>query len=94
MTILDNPRIITGVKSKLRATYGDGSFQKNQPLGPHNFPLSKYVTMRIYGYKKDPLSGIKRPYWLTKKFVTGRPITPKQCDLDGFYDIQPINQVM
>lgn len=95
MGILSNPNIITGIKSvKTKATLRDGHFQKNQPLGPHNFPLSKYVTMRIYGYKKDKLTGIKRPYWLTKKFVTGREITPKMCGLDGFFDITPINQII
>lgn len=95
MSILNNPRIITGVKSKKeRATFNDGHFQKNQPLGPHNFPLSKYTTMRIYGYKKDKLTGIKKPYWLDKTFVTGRQITPKMCGLDGFFDIRPINQVI
>ena len=94
MSILDNPKIIRGVKPiHQRPTLRDGHFQKDQPLGPHNFPLSKYTTMRIYGYKKDPRTGIKRPYWLDKTFVTGSPITPKQCGLDGFFDIRPVNQV-
>jgi hypothetical protein len=94
MTLLNNPNIITGVKSiKERATYRDGHFSKHKPLGPHNFPLSKYTTMRIYGNKKDKFTGIKRPYWLDKTFVTGRQITPKMCGLDGFFDIRPINQI-
>jgi hypothetical protein len=94
MSILNNSKIVKGVKPKVRPSYRDGHFQKDQPLGPHNFPLSKYVTMRIYGYKVDKRTGIKRPYWLDKQFVTGSPITPKQCGLDGFFDIRPINQVM
>jgi len=94
MGILNNPNVITGVKTiKDQATYRDGHFSKHKPLGPHNFPLSKYTTMQIYGYKKDPLTGIKRPYWLTKQFVTGREITPKMCGLDGFFEIKPINQI-
>ena len=96
MGILSNPKIISGVKSiKQRATLNGGTFlQKNQPLGPHNFPLSKYTWMRIYGYKVDKLTGIKKPYWLDRKFVTGRQITPKLVGLDGFFDIRPLKQVM
>jgi hypothetical protein len=95
MGVLTNPNVITGVKSiKEKATLNGGFFQKDQPLGPHNFPLSKYTWMRIYGYKVDKRTGIKRPYWLDRKFVTGTKITPKLCGLDGFFDIRPIRQVM
>jgi len=94
MTILNNPTIITGVKSKTPPTFNDGSFDKNKPLGEHNFPLTKYTTYKIYGYKKDPLTGIKRPFWMTKKHPTGRPLNARMCGLDGFFDIKPINQVI
>jgi hypothetical protein len=101
MTILDNRKIITGVKPKIRPTHGndqggdfDLKFDKTYPLGPHNYPLTKYTDWKIYGYRKDPFTGMKRPYWLTKRLPTGRPITPKMVGLDGFFDIKPINQVM
>jgi hypothetical protein len=92
MSILEGP-LIRGVKSA-KATYNDICFQKNKPLGPHNFPLSKFTTMRIFGYKKDRITGIKRPYWLDKTFPTGAEITPQKCGLDGFYDIKPVNQII
>jgi hypothetical protein len=102
MTILSNPKgIITGVKPKIRPTHGNDpakefniEFDKTKPLAPHNFPLTKYTDWKIYGYKKDPYTGIKRPYWLTKRLPTGRPIEPKMVGLDGFFDIKPLNQVL
>jgi len=92
--ILNSNQIITGVKSKTPPTFNDGFFDKTKPLGEHNFPLTKYTDWDIYGYKKDPLTGIKRPYWLTKRFPTGRPINAKMCGLDGFFTIKPKQQVM
>ena len=96
MTILNNPRIITGIKPKVKPKHGDKAFtfDKTFPMGPHNFPLTKYTDYKIYGYKKDPLTGMKRPYWLTKRVPTGRKIMPKMCGLDGFFDIKPTNQVI
>jgi len=72
----------------------DVLFEKTLPINRFNFPLTKFTDWKIYGYKKDPLTGIKRPYWLTKRIATGRPITPQLCGLDGFYDVKALNQVM
>ena len=94
MTILSNPRIITGINPKIKPTFNSGSFNKELPLGEHNFPLTKYTDWKIYGYKKDPFTGIKRPYWLTKRLPTGRQINPKMVGLDGFFDVKPTNQVI
>ena len=94
MTILDNPRIITGVKSKIKPTFNDGFFDKNKPLEEHNFPLTKYTDWQIYGYRKDPFTGIKRPYWLTKRLPTGRQVSPRMVGLDGFFTIKPKQQVI
>ena len=96
MTILNNPKIITGIKSKIKPKYGDEAFtfDKTVPLGSMNFPLTKYTDWKIYGYRKDPFTGIKRPYWLTKRLPTGRQISPKMVGLDGFFDIKPTNQVI
>ena len=95
MTILNSQRIIRGVKPiRIKPTFNDGSFRKELPIGEHNFPLTKYTTYKICGYKKDPLTGMKKPFWLTRKFPTGRPINAKMCGLDGFFTIKPINQVI
>ena len=94
MTILNSQRIITGVKSKIRPTFNDGRFNKKLPIGEHNFPLSKYTDWQIYGYRRDPFTGIKRPYWLTKRLPTGRQLNPKMVGLDGFFDVKPIKQVI
>jgi hypothetical protein len=72
----------------------DVLFDKELPITKHNFPLTTYTNWKIYGYKKDPLTGIKRPYWLDKRLPTGRPLTPKMCGLDGFYDVRSTNQVI
>lgn len=97
MGILSNPNLIMGVKPiKNKPKYGDKAFtfDKTIPLGSMNFPLTKYTDWNIYGYKKDPLTGIKRPYWLTKRVPTGRQLNPKMVGLDGFYNVKPTNQVI
>ena len=94
MAILTNPKIITGIKSKTPPTFNSGRFDKNQPLGEHNFPLTKYTVWNIYGYKKDKLTGLKKPFWLEKVLPTGKPLTPKLVGLDGFFTVQPKNQIM
>ena len=95
--ILNSRQIIKGVKPiKNKPKYGDKEFVFNKeiPLGPMNYPLTKYTDWQIYGYKKDPFTGIKRPHWLTKRLPTGREITPQICGLDGFFDIKPKQQVI
>ena len=95
--ILKSNQIIKGVKPiKNKPKYGDEAFafDKTIPLGSMNFPLTKYTDWQIYGYKKDPFTGIKRPYWMTKRLPTGRQITTKMCGLDGFFDVKPKQQVM
>ncbi len=93
--ILSNQKIITGIKPKIRPKYGDEAFKfdKTIPLNTMNFPLTKYTHWKIYGYRKDPFTGMKRPFWLNKKLPTGHKITPKLCGLDGFYDIKPTHQI-
>ena len=86
--------IIRGVKSKTPPQFGNDErlgFDKTIPIHSHNFPLTKYTTWKIYGYKLDGI--FKKPFWLTKQLPTGRPITPKMCGLDGFFDIKAINQI-
>ena len=95
MTILNQKEIIRGVKPiKNKPTFNDGGFDKARPLGEHNYPLTKYTDWQIYGYKKDKFTGIKRPYWLTKRLPTGQPLTAKLVGLDGFYTVKPQNQVI
>ena len=97
MGILDTNKIITGVKPiSLSPTYRNEffKFNKKKALGEHNYPLTKYTEWKIYGYKKDKLTGIRTPYWISKTLPTGRPLTPKLVGLDGFYTVQPLNQVM
>ena len=93
--ILNSHQIIKGVKPiKNKPTYNDGGFDKTRPLGAHNYPLSKYTNWEIYGYKKDKLTGIKRPYWLNKTLPTGQALTAQIVGLDGFYNVKPKNQVI
>jgi len=98
MTVLENPsQIVRGVKPlKQKPKYGDKAFtfDKEFQVNPYNFPLTKYTTYKIYGYTKDPYTGMKRPHWLTKQFPTGSEVTPRKCGLDGFFDIKPINQII
>ena len=88
--ILSPSQIIKGVKPIKNKPYRDEQkpFVKEAPLGKHNFPLTKYTIWKIYGYRKDPFTGIKRPYWLEKRLPTGRELTPKMVGLDGFFDIK------
>ena len=55
--------------------------------------MTSYTDYRIYGYKKDPFTGIKRPHWLRKRHPTGQPLEPKMVGLDGFFKVIPLNQV-
>jgi len=64
------------------------------PLGEHNFPLTQRTHWQIYGYRKDPFTGIKRPYWMEKVLPTGKKLTPKMCGLDGFFTAKPTKQVI
>ena len=90
-----NSKIIKGIKPiKNKPTYNQGRFNKNLPIEEHNFPLSKYTNWEIYGYKKDPVTGIKRPYWLNKVLPTGQSLTPKKVGLDGFFTVKPTNQII
>ena len=95
--MLDNPKIITGINPiRNKPKYGDKAFMfdKTFALDSMNFPLTKYTDWDVYGYKKDPLTGIKRPYWMTKRLPTGRQLTPKMCGLDGFFDVKSKQQVI
>ena len=83
-----------GIKTKIPATNrGFRPFNKALPLHPHNYPLSKITHWEICGYKKDPLTGIKRPYWITKDLPTGRELSPRLVGLDGFYNVKPTYQI-
>ena len=92
--ILNSNQIVKGIKPiKSKPTLNSGSFDKTKPIGEHNFPLTKYTNWEIYGYKKDRLTGIKRPHWLNKVLPTGQSLTPQKVGLDGFFTVKPINQI-
>ena len=91
--ILNPHQIIKGIKPKQKATFNQGSFDRNKPIWEHNFPLTKYTIWDIYGYRKDKLTGLKRPYWIKKTVPTGASLTPKKVGLDGFFTVRPINQI-
>jgi len=88
--------MITGIKPIKQRPYrdSDAAFNKDLPMGIHNFPLTKYTKWKIYGYKKDRFTGMKRPFWMEKTLPTGRQLTPQMCGLDGFFDVKSINQVI
>jgi len=97
MSILNNRKIIRGIKPiKEGPTFGHDPhfiFDKKKPITPHNYPLSTYTDWHIYGYKKNKITGMKKPYWLTKRLPTGRELNPRMVGLDGFFDIKT-TQVM
>ena len=92
MSILNSNKIIKGISPiREKPTFGSDPhfrFDKTKPMGEHNFPLSTWTLFHIYGYRKDPITGIKRPYWLTKRLPTGRTLNPRMVGLDGFFDIK------
>lgn len=94
--MMNNPTIITGIKPiKSKPTYNQWHpFNKRMPVSGHNFPLTNYTDWDIYGYKRDPFTGIKRPHWLTKRLPTGAPIEAKAVGLDGFFTCIPKQQVI
>ena len=94
--ILNPHQIIKGVKPIKNKPYRDSdvTFDKTQPIGMYNFPLTKYTVWKIYGYRIDPFTGIKRPYWIIKQLPTGRQLTPKMVGLDGFFDVKATKQVI
>lgn len=88
-------QITKGIKPiKNKPTFNSGGFIKALPLSPHNFPLTKYVDYRIFGYTRDKITGIRRPDWVRYRCPTGQSVTPKKVGLDGFYNVIPLNQVM
>ena len=67
-------------------------FQKEKPMTMHNYPLTRKTKYEIYGYKKDKLTGIKRPHWIKAELATGSNLTPQKVGLDGFYDVKALSQ--
>lgn len=91
MGVLDNPGRIKGIKLiKSKPDPREFLFDKSQPLSPFNFPLTKTTLYKIFGYRIDKVSGIKRPFWLKKRVPTGTPLRPQMCGLDGFFQVEPI----
>jgi len=86
MGILDPNLIIKNIKSKEKPTNRGFQFQKEQPLGPYNSPLSRVTTWKAFGYKIDA-GGIKRPHWIEKALPTGKPFIP---DLDVVVSVHPL----
>lgn len=91
-SILNTNSIIRGVKNqKQMPQYGNDpklGFDKKKPIHAHNFPLTKFTDWKIYGYKKDPSTGMKRPCWINKRLPTGKSINPRDVGLDGFFDVK------
>ena len=67
-------------------------FQKEKPMTMHNYPLTKKTKYKIYGYRKDGIAGLKKPFWITAEIPTGKKLTPQSVGLDGFYTVTPISQ--
>lgn len=84
-------QIIKGIKPiKTKPTDRGFKFDKTKPITPYNFPLSKFTNWKAFGYKKDRLTGIRRPYWITKTLPTGQPFVP---DLDEVIKVDGSEQV-
>ena len=75
MGILNNPKIITGMKlkPKNRPDLPRFKLDKTKSLGPYNFPVLKYAEYRIYGYKTDA-AGIKHPVSWIERLPMGKRI--------------------
>lgn len=91
MGILNNQKIITGVKPPKRnrpnLTQTDDSLlqtglDKSKPLGPYNFPTYSYALYRLYGYRKDA-AGLKHPVSWEEKLPTGKRVRFNKDDYPG-----------
>lgn len=84
ITILDNQKIITGVKPpiKNRPNLPRFELQKDKPLGPYNFPQFSYAEYRLYGYKTDA-AGIRHPVSWVEKLPMGRRVRFNKDDYPG-----------
>ena len=78
-------KIIQRIKPKVKPTNRAFDFQKEKPITPYNFPLSRTTTWKAFGYKKDS-AGIKRPHWIEKTLPTGHAFVP---DLDEVISVYP-----
>ena len=86
--ILDNKRIISGVKNiKARPTNRGFRFRKSEPVGAYNYPLTEYTTWTAFGYRIDKYSGIKRPHWIRETLPTGHSFKPGE-QLDEVVDVK------
>jgi hypothetical protein len=61
-------------------------------MTPYNYPLTQRTKYKIFGYKKDKYTGIRRPHWLKAELATGKALTPQTVGLDGFYNVEVISQ--
>jgi hypothetical protein len=84
MGILDNPKIITGMKLKPenRPDLERFELQKDKPLGPYNFPVLKYAEYTIQGYKLDA-AGLKHPVEWTERLPVGKRVRLNTADYPG-----------
>ena len=84
MGVLDNPKIITGLKLKKenRPNLPRFELDKTKPLGPYNFPLMKYAKYRLHGYKTDA-AGLRRPVSWIENLPIGRRVRFDKDDYPG-----------
>lgn len=77
MGILNNPKIITGIKpAKKNRPDVLFDFDKSKPLGAYNFPTYSYARFKIKGHKRDA-AGIKRPIEWEETLPMGKKINKK-----------------
>lgn len=91
--ILNSHQIIKGIKlvKQKPKVPKEFIFNKNKPIGPHNYPMTRTTHWQIHGYKKD-IAGIRRSYHITKDLPTGTELSPRLVGLDGFYSVRPTYQ--
>lgn len=84
MGILDNQKIITGVKPPLRnrPDLPSTGLDKSEPLGMYNFPTYSYALYRMYGYRKDA-AGLKHPVSWEEKLPMGKRVRFNKDDYPG-----------
>ena len=90
---MDLTGIIKGTKPIKQKPIERFPFDKQLPLGPHNFPMSKYIRYYVTGFKRQGPAGIPRPFKVKKVVPTGVQITPEMFGLYSFISLDKVEQI-
>lgn len=90
---MDLTEILNGIKPIKKSPIERVPFNKNAPIGPQNYPMSKWSMYYVTGFKRQGPAGIKRPFKVKKRLPTGTEVRPEMFGLDSFISLDKVEQI-